>query len=251
MTAVDPTPPNVELAAAQRRAVARDAYRASLADGVPLTGADLGRQFGLSPRWGRNRVAEVHAEATAGGKGVHATTGDSRERKTADGHEGPDAGPDGVQSDIVDGGAESAWRRSNGAAPPSGDRAASERPHDQKALTDVSATVRGITTVAVVVVAVVAAVASYDHQRALAELAGEDWRAWLLPVSGTALSSPLRCRCSSGAGPGCRRGRSPGHLGSSGSARASPPTLPPLTPRRSGDLSPPGRPSPCCSLGSC
>jgi hypothetical protein len=40
--------------------------------------------------------------------------------------------------------------------------------------------VRGITTVAVV--AVVAAVASYDHQRALAELAGEGWRAWL-PVS--------------------------------------------------------------------
>ena len=30
---------------------------------------------------------------------------------------------------------------------------------------------------------VVAAVASYDHQRALAELAGEGWRAWLIPVS--------------------------------------------------------------------
>jgi hypothetical protein len=43
--------------------------------------------------------------------------------------------------------------------------------------------VRGITTLAVLAVAVVAAVASYDHQRALAELAGEGWRAWLLPVS--------------------------------------------------------------------
>jgi hypothetical protein len=88
-----------------------------------------------------------------------------------------------VQSDIVDRGAESAWRRSNGAAPPSGDRAASERPHDHKARMEASAMVRGITTVAVVAVAVVAAVASYDHQRALAELAGEGWRAWLLPVS--------------------------------------------------------------------
>jgi hypothetical protein len=183
MTSVDPTPPNGEQAAAQRRAAARDAYRASLADGVPLTGAELGRQFGLSPRWGRNRVAEVHAEATAGGNGVHATTGDSCERKTADGHAGPDAGREGVPSDIVDRGAESAWRRSNGAAPPSGDRAASERRHDHKALTEVSATVRGITTIGVVAVALVAAVASYDHQRALAELAGEGWRAWLLPVS--------------------------------------------------------------------
>jgi hypothetical protein len=43
--------------------------------------------------------------------------------------------------------------------------------------------VRGITTLAVLAVAVVAAVASYDHQRALAALAGEGWRAWLIPVS--------------------------------------------------------------------
>ena len=43
--------------------------------------------------------------------------------------------------------------------------------------------VRGITTLAVLAVAFVAAVASYDHQRALADLAGEGWRAWLLPVS--------------------------------------------------------------------
>lgn len=42
---------------------------------------------------------------------------------------------------------------------------------------------RGITTLAVLAVALVAAVASYDHQRALAELAGEGRRAWLLPVS--------------------------------------------------------------------
>ncbi|MGH9289527.1 MAG: DUF2637 domain-containing protein [Acidimicrobiales bacterium] len=36
---------------------------------------------------------------------------------------------------------------------------------------------------AVVAVALVAAVASYDHQRSLAEMAGENWRAWLLPIS--------------------------------------------------------------------
>jgi hypothetical protein len=43
--------------------------------------------------------------------------------------------------------------------------------------------VRLVTTLAVVVVAVVAAVASYEHMRELAELSGEGWRSWLLPVS--------------------------------------------------------------------
>jgi hypothetical protein len=32
-------------------------------------------------------------------------------------------------------------------------------------------------------VALVAAIASYEHMRALAELAGEGWRSWLLPIS--------------------------------------------------------------------
>jgi hypothetical protein len=62
----------------QRRAAAWDAYRASLAEGVPLTGAELGRRFGLSPRWGRNRVAEVHAEATAASNGSRPTAHDAR-----------------------------------------------------------------------------------------------------------------------------------------------------------------------------
>jgi Protein of unknown function (DUF2637) len=43
--------------------------------------------------------------------------------------------------------------------------------------------VRHITTVAVLAVAAVAAVASYEHMRALAAVAGEGWRSWLLPVS--------------------------------------------------------------------
>jgi hypothetical protein len=40
-----------------------------------------------------------------------------------------------------------------------------------------------VTTAAVVAVAGVAATASYEHMRALASVAGEDWRAWLLPIS--------------------------------------------------------------------
>jgi hypothetical protein len=48
---------------------------------------------------------------------------------------------------------------------------------------DAGSWVRRVTTLAVVLVAAVAAVASYEHMRALAVLAGEDWRSWLLPVS--------------------------------------------------------------------
>ena len=43
--------------------------------------------------------------------------------------------------------------------------------------------VQRVTTAAVLSVALVAAIASYEHMRALAELAGEGWRSWLLPVS--------------------------------------------------------------------
>jgi hypothetical protein len=43
--------------------------------------------------------------------------------------------------------------------------------------------VRRVTTAAVLSVALVAALASYEHMRALAETAGEGWRAWLLPIS--------------------------------------------------------------------
>ena len=43
--------------------------------------------------------------------------------------------------------------------------------------------VQRVTTAAVLAVALVAAVASYEHMRVLAALAGEDWRAWLLPIS--------------------------------------------------------------------
>jgi hypothetical protein len=43
--------------------------------------------------------------------------------------------------------------------------------------------VQRVTTTAVLAVALVAAVASYEHMRALAALAGEGWRSWLLPLS--------------------------------------------------------------------
>jgi hypothetical protein len=43
--------------------------------------------------------------------------------------------------------------------------------------------VHRVTTAAVLSVALVAAIASYEHMRTLAEMAGEGWRSWLLPIS--------------------------------------------------------------------
>ena len=50
-------------------------------------------------------------------------------------------------------------------------------------ISDVPPWVRRTTTLAVVTVAVVAAIGSYEHMRSLAETVGEGWRAWLLPFS--------------------------------------------------------------------
>jgi hypothetical protein len=52
-----------------------------------------------------------------------------------------------------------------------------------EALPLVPVTVQRVTTAAVLAVAAVAAIASYEHMRALAEVAGEGWRSWLLPIS--------------------------------------------------------------------
>ncbi|MCH7231171.1 DUF2637 domain-containing protein [Glycomyces sp. L485] len=45
---------------------AREAYRRSVAAGVPLSGAKLGAEFGRSERWGRDRIKEVKAEGNGG-----------------------------------------------------------------------------------------------------------------------------------------------------------------------------------------
>jgi Protein of unknown function (DUF2637) len=181
-TAVDTTAAGGKETTAQRRAKARNAYRTSLAEGVPLTGAELGRRFGLSPRWGRLRVAEVHAEAPAAGNGHHPAMRGVAESDTSDAERARRASRRNGQSPARRL-AGPASVRTNASVQPSIRRTASERPPDDRRPGQVTRTVQSVTTLAVLAVAFVAATASYDHQRALAELAGEDWRAWLLPVS--------------------------------------------------------------------
>lgn len=47
---------------AQVQAVARETYRQSVAAEMPLSGEALGRMYGRSGRWGRDRISEVRAE---------------------------------------------------------------------------------------------------------------------------------------------------------------------------------------------
>jgi hypothetical protein len=95
----------------------------------PLTGAELGRQFGLSPRWGRDRVAEVHAEAIATGNGSRPTEHHARETPGLDHRRASlTLRPEGRPTDDADSGADSALGESNGSAPPSARRAASVPP---------------------------------------------------------------------------------------------------------------------------
>jgi hypothetical protein len=64
-----------------------------------------------------------------------------------------------------------------GAAAPERHEGASQTPPA------VSPAVRRVTTLAVLAVAIVAAVISYEHMRTLGDEAGEGWRAFLVPVS--------------------------------------------------------------------
>lgn len=49
---------------AEAQAEARQTYRQSVAAEMPLSGEALGKMFGRSGRWGRDRIAEVRAEET-------------------------------------------------------------------------------------------------------------------------------------------------------------------------------------------
>ncbi|MFE0532033.1 hypothetical protein ACFW0V_30970 [Micromonospora parva] len=53
---------------AEQRQSARDIYRASVAAGAPIKGAELARMYGKTdPKWGTRRIAEVRGELGQGG----------------------------------------------------------------------------------------------------------------------------------------------------------------------------------------
>lgn len=129
-----------------RQAAARDAYRESVLAGTPLRPADLASMFDRRRRWADLRIAEVRSE-------LNGTDPKSEDDEDMSGHESATPPVVSVPTST--------------SVPPMA----------------VTPAIRRVTTAAVLVVAAVAAGASYDHQRQLAALAGEGWRAWLLPFS--------------------------------------------------------------------
>jgi hypothetical protein len=144
------------------RAEARQAWLEGAAEGMPPSGAELGRRFGRSPQWGRMVAADIrraHVDA----------------RRVAD-LEVPATEPPGA----------SVAPAKAGLAPPSEDVAPPGAEVAERHWAD---------TAVVLVVALVAAAASYGHMLHVAHLAGEPlWlaRAFPLTVDGLALAALRR-----------------------------------------------------------
>jgi hypothetical protein len=136
---------------AERQAAARSAYVQSVADGTPLTGVALGAMFDRSGRWGSQRILEARRHRVSDGPG------------TGSPPNGSGLSPNGRGSPPI-------GRPEN--SPTAGRQA--DREHRVAATAPGSAnpTISRTTTLAVLAVALVAAIASYDHQRLLADMAG-------------------------------------------------------------------------------
>lgn len=146
--------PNID----EQRAAARGAYRQSLADGKPLSGAALGRQFAMSDRWGRDRVTEVQRadasdDAKPDGTRVldpapqHELSSPSPVMEAPPDSDGPSTGLDGDDPDVAEGGS---W----------------------------------LDSLIILAVAAVAAAASYGHMLEVAVLGGEPvWLARAFPIT--------------------------------------------------------------------
>jgi hypothetical protein len=141
-----PTDPQIErqwASPAGRRAAARDAYERSVVAGDPLAPAALAAGFGRSVRWAQERIAEVRNERS-------------------------------TEADRLSG-------RSGGRSTDVGNRSGKGPPLSGNAPPGRGA--QRLDAFIVVVVALVAAAASYEHQRSLAVLAGEGDLAYVLPIS--------------------------------------------------------------------
>jgi hypothetical protein len=148
--ATDPRIDGQRASPAERRAAARDAYERSITAGDPLTPAALAGRFGRSVRWAQERIAEVRNQRST----------DANRRSDGSGERSGRSG--GRSTDV--------GKRSGKGPPVSGNAQPSRGAQRLDAFI-------------VVVVALVAAAASYEHQRSLAVLAGEGDLAYVLPIS--------------------------------------------------------------------
>ncbi|HMG45541.1 MAG TPA: DUF2637 domain-containing protein [Acidimicrobiales bacterium] len=170
-----------EATPAELQAAARDAYRQAAATGTPPTGAELGRWFGRSGRWGRDRIAECRS--TDNGKAsaaIAALPADDRSTLAAPAAPpGSNGSHDAATS--VDGEPNGSHVAATAVPPGNGESltAATGMPEEMRS----RRIIRWITTTAVIVVAACAARSSYEHQRTVVEMAGNPEAAWYLPLS--------------------------------------------------------------------
>jgi hypothetical protein len=156
------------------RAAARDAYRASLAAGAPLSGAALGRRFGMSERWGRDRVTEVQGDQNPT-SGHHRAPG--RDAGTTTRDEPPENREPEPASDRLPASARSVVAPAAPVPP-----AVPEAAEDTEERPEVGGS--WLDSVIILTVALVAAAASYGHMLEVAVWAGEPlWLARAFPVT--------------------------------------------------------------------
>jgi hypothetical protein len=206
----------------ERQEAARNAYLASVEAGTPLTGAELGRQFGCTDRWGRLQIRKFRAELDAGDAG--GTVRGLSAGRNGDGNgiggrefsarrDGRSPGRNGWEDTVVPLTARAGTARggrpdgnASGSRPESADADASassgtpagpERP----ATAQVPDTARAeagrswLDSLVTLTVAVACAAASFGHMYHVASLAGEPvWiaRAWPITVDGLVIAALRR-----------------------------------------------------------
>lgn len=178
MTSSDTDAPAVELhelGSVQAQAHARDAWRRSEGH---ITGAELGRRYGRSERWGRQQIAAARADVTGNGSSEPAAPATSGTPSTAPAR--PPAGSAARPARANGSG-------TAGTARPARTGTAPKQP------AGVPLPLLAATAAAVVVVTVVCAVVSYSHIRDLARTAGMGGLAGWLPLGVDGLVVAASC----------------------------------------------------------
>jgi Protein of unknown function (DUF2637) len=175
------------ITAASLQIAARDAYRQSAMRGNPLTGEELGSMFDRSGRWGRLQVTAARAGMASGDETKRLLP--SRHRAPGD---APAMGATGAATTVApQRHTETATAAPRPASPGkrnrNGETAVAQPETVAAAKTAMAKVAEAVeqcaAKVAVLVVGVVAAWASYEHQRSVAVMAGEEDLAPVLPLS--------------------------------------------------------------------
>jgi hypothetical protein len=188
--------PDDDWTPAELQAAARDAYLQAAAGGEAPTGAELGRRFGRSDRWGRDRIAEARAGSNGSRRAaVGDRVGSNGSHKSTDPVGIDSNGSQPVDTTVPDGTEPAARADAGGSGPAAvlsigmeaaADDAVPATAGSRSSDPDGAWTrrvIRWITTAAVIVVAACAARSSYEHQRTVVEMAGEHRSAWYMPLS--------------------------------------------------------------------